>query len=267
MKHEIDPWARRQSRQLLGQLENLGIAACRDRWLRGQHHAAPRYNLLVADALLLDFGGTLDADGLPWKERFKRLYRGHGVYAGDDVFDRIFYAADDALVGALPSGCGLRETIVRLAVGVSAGLGVADTRVTAQIGERFLAASLAHLSSSGRLLARLRGRYRLGLISNFYGNLAAVCEEAGIAKLFDVVVDSARVGFTKPDARIFRHATEALGVDPAEATFVGDSPTRDMAGARGVGMRHVWLTGQRSPKPCCPGDRVISTLADLEHVL
>ena len=218
-------------------------------------------------ALLFDFGGTLDADGLAWKERFRQLYRSFGVDPGDEVFDPVFYGADDALLGALPPGCGLGKTVERLADGVSAGLGVSDPGVTARVAQGFLDASLARLAASARLLARLRGRYRLGLVSNFYGNLDAVCVEAGIAEHFEVIVDSTRVGFTKPDARIFRHATDALGVDPTRATFVGDSPTRDMAGARGAGMPHVWLTGLASPKPCCPGDRVIPTLADLERVL
>ena len=221
----------------------------------------------MAAALLFDFGGTLDADGLAWKTRFRRLYRARGVDPSDAAFDPIFYAADDALVGALPPACGLRETVGRLAGSVSAALGVADARVTAGVEEDFLAASLAHLADSGRLLARLRQRYRLGLVSNFYGNLDGVCREAGIAEFFDVMIDSARVGFSKPDARIFRCATEALGVAPADATFVGDSPSRDMAGARAVGMRHVWVTGEASAPPCCPGDRVIVTLADLERVL
>lgn len=218
-------------------------------------------------ALLFDFGGTLDADGLPWKERFRQLYRGCGVDPGDDVFDPVFYAADDALVGALPPASGLRKTVERLASGVSAGLGLSDSSVTAQVAQGFLDASLAQLSASAQVLERLRRRYRLGLVSNFYGNLSAVCAEAGIATHLEVMVDSARVGFTKPDARIFRHATDALGVDPADVTFIGDSPTRDMAGARDVGMRHVWLTGRSSPKPCCPEDRVIPRLADLERFL
>jgi HAD superfamily hydrolase (TIGR01509 family) len=218
-------------------------------------------------ALLFDFGGTLDADGLPWKERFRQLYRARGVDPGDEVFDPAFYAADDALIGALPHTCGLRETVDRLTAGVSAGLGIADSRVTAQVARGFLDASLARLSASAQVLERLRRHYRLGLVSNFYGNLPSVCAEAGIATHLEVMVDSTRVGFTKPDARIFRHATDSLGVDPADVTFIGDSPTRDMAGARGVGMRHVWLTGQSSPKPCCPDDRVIPRLADLERVL
>ena len=221
----------------------------------------------MTSALLFDYGGTLDADGLPWKERFRQLYRAHGVHPADEVFDPIFYAADDRLPGVLPAGCGLSETVGRLSAAVSTGLGVADPGVTAQVAKGFLEASFVHLAGSRELLARLRRRYRLGLVSNFYGNLDAVCEEAGIAELFDVMVDSARVGFTKPDARIFRHATDALGVAPADATFIGDSPSRDMAGARGVGMRHVWLTVHRPTSPCCPGDRVIACLADLEGAL
>jgi HAD superfamily hydrolase (TIGR01509 family) len=218
-------------------------------------------------ALLFDFGGTLDADGLPWKARFRRLYRACAIDPDDAVFDSVFYAADDALVGTLASESGLRRTVELLAAGVSAKLGVADPNVTARVSDGFLDAALARLSASSRLLARLHGRYRLGLVSNFYGNLAAVCAEAGIADHFDVIVDSARLGVTKPDPRIFRHAIEALGVDPADATFIGDSPTRDMAGARGVDMPHVWLTAETAPTPCCPGDRVIPSLGDLERVL
>jgi len=223
----------------------------------------------VTEALLFDFGGTLDADGVPWKERFRRLYRARGVAPAESAFDPVFYAADDALVGALPPRSGLRETVSRLAVGVSAGLRVTDRRVTAEVAECFVEDVLTYVGRNRALLARLHGPYRLGVVSNFYGNLDAVCKEAGIDGLFDVVVDSTCVGSTKPDARIFHHAVDALGVTPAHATFVGDSPSRDMAGARGVGMRHVWLIEDTTlaPKPCCPGDAVIGRLTDLEEVL
>jgi putative hydrolase of the HAD superfamily len=224
---------------------------------------------LVTAALLFDYGGTLDADGLPWKERFRQLYDAHGVTMPGETFDRIFYGADDALVGALQRACGLRETVARLAAGVSAGLGVGDQGLTDKVAEEFWQASHAQLRRNRAVLARLRRRHRLGLVSNFYGNLDAVCAETGIADLFDVLVDSTTVGVTKPDPRIFRRATDALGVEPSDTIFVGDSPSRDMAGARGLGMRHVLLVaaGANPPSPCCPGDRIISRLADLDEVL
>lgn len=217
-------------------------------------------------AVLFDFGGTLDADGVPWKERFRRLYMAQGVTMDHARFDPVFFSADDALLGAL-SRCGLRETVARLTASVSAGLGLADDRVTAAVAEGFLRASRVHLTRSRALLARLRLRYRLGVVSNFYGNLDAVCDESGLGGLFDVVVDSTLVGCAKPDPRIFRCATDALGVAARETTFVGDSPARDMAGARALGMRHVWLTEERAPVPCCPDDRTIASLAEVEALL
>ncbi|OLB09492.1 MAG: hypothetical protein AUH18_10630 [Candidatus Rokubacteria bacterium 13_2_20CM_69_10] len=83
-----------------------------------------------------------------------------------------------------------------------------------------------------------------------------------------MIVDSARVGCTKPDPRIFHRALEGVGVAAGDATFVGDSPTRDMAGARGVGMRHIWLVPPAArPTPCCPGDRVVRSLGELDECL
>jgi putative hydrolase of the HAD superfamily len=153
--------------------------------------------------------------------------------------------------------------------GVSAGLGVADARLTERLAGRFVDDTRAQLAASAAVLARLAARYRLGIVSNFYGNLAAICAEAGLSPLLGVVADSTVVGAGKPDARIFRHALDALGVAPAAATFVGDSRPRDMDGARALGMRHVWLVDAAAPAaaPCCAGDPVIRDLAELESVL
>src|SRR5213080_2815997 len=198
-------------------------------------------------AVLFDFGGTLDADGLAWKERVYRLFRDEGVAVGRERFDPLFHAADDALVGTIPPTTSFDATVARLVAAVAEALGLADRGV----------------------LARLARRARLGIVSNFYGNLARVCEDARIRPLFSVLVDSAQVGCAKPEPRIFLHALEALGLGPADATFVGDSLPRDMAGARAVGMRHIWLVGGAAPAgdPCCRGDRVIHSLKDVEGLL
>ena len=118
------------------------------------------------------------------------------------------------------------------------------------------------------LFERLSHRYRLGVVSNFYGNLVAVCREAGIGSFLSAAVDSAVVGRSKPHAAIFRAALERLQVDASESVFVGDSPERDMAGARRVGMRHVLLAEcPGTATCCCPHDPVIRRLAELEALL
>lgn len=218
------------------------------------------------EAILCDFGGTLDADGVAWKERFARLFASQGVPVEAASFDPAFYASCDILVGAVPSDLSLADTVRRIASGVGERLDL-DPDLTARVGRRFLNASLERLAASRALLAGLEPRFRLGVVSNFYGNLSHVLAETGFDGVLAVCVDSAVIGASKPDPRIFTAALDALGLSPGDAVFVGDSQPRDMAGARSIGMPHVWLAPEPAGTVCCPGDRVIRRLADLPEVL
>lgn len=213
-------------------------------------------------ALLLDFGGTLDSDGVAWKERFRRLFDEKTGGVGDG-FDRAFYAADDALVGAVSPDFTFAETVEALSRSVARNLGRPEA--AAPVATRFLTDARAYLGRSAVVLGALRSRFRLAIVSNFYGNLAAVCRETGLEELLDAAIDSAVVGASKPDPRIFRAALDELRVTPAEAVFVGDSLERDMHGARALGMRHVWISGR--PGGCCPDDRVIASLRNVSEAL
>lgn len=223
-------------------------------------------------AVLFDFGGTLDADGVSWKERIFRLFRDEGLVATAAEFEPVFYAADDALVGGVPPMLSFEATVNELFEGVVRRLelpGVAG--IAGRLAARFLADSRAHLWANAPLLGRLAVRYRLGIVSNFYGNLTRVCEDTGIAGYFDVLVDSACAGYRKPEPTIFHCALDALGVAPGAALFVGDSLDRDMAGARRVRIPHIWLTSdasaRRMDRLCCPGDRVVHSLRELNGLL
>ena len=59
--------------------------------------------------------------------------------------------------------------------------------------------------------------------------------------LFDAVVISGRVGMRKPDAAIFRHTAELLGLEPSECVLVDDMPqhVRGAVAAGMVGVRHT----------------------------
>ena len=52
----------------------------------------------------------------------------------------------------------------------------------------------ANLSVSRSVLTELRKKYRIGLVTNFYGNMSVVLDEFGLASLFDTVTESAVVG-------------------------------------------------------------------------
>ena len=53
---------------------------------------------------------------------------------------------------------------------------------------------------------------------------------------FDHVTTSEAVGHTKPDARMFRDALDALDVEPERALMVGDRHSHDVAGAAELGV-------------------------------
>ena len=220
-------------------------------------------------AVLFDFGGTLDADGIAWKERFHRLFETEGVAVGPGQFDPAFYAADDALVGTVPATLPLEDTVLRVANGVAAALRAEDATLGARVAARFLSEARACFEANAPVLERLTQRHRLGIVSNFYGNLPTVCDNADVRRYFGVIVDSAQVGFLKPDPRIFLAAVETLGVKPGRTVMVGDSLARDMAGARAAGMAHIWLAPhpERQGPPCCQEDRVIQSLAQVEELL
>ncbi|MBI3989080.1 MAG: HAD family hydrolase [candidate division NC10 bacterium] len=220
-------------------------------------------------AVLFDFGGTLDADGVSWKDRFYPLYLAEHVNVDRDRYDLAFYAADDTLVAKRLTGTSLREILLLQVSGVLEELEVHDPGLAPRLCDRFLKDTLDKIRTNVRFLQELSRRFQLGIVSNFYGNLKRVCRETGLAPLMSVVVDSACVGFTKPDPRIFQAALTGLRLDPSEAVFVGDSLPRDMEGARRLGMHHIWLVPDASVPhvPCCPGDLMIESLMDLREAL
>lgn len=72
-------------------------------------------------------------------------------------------------------------------------------------------------------LRQKKGAYRIGLLSNAWGDLRNFLNhELGILDLFDEVIISAEVKVMKPDRAIYELAARKLGVNPNEAVFVDD---------------------------------------------
>ncbi len=91
-------------------------------------------------------------------------------------------------------------------------------------------------------LARLRDfGLRLVVVSNSDGTVARSLDQAGLLSLFTLVIDSALVGFEKPDPRIFAAALERAGADPNRTLHIGDLYHADVLGARAAGIRGLLL--------------------------
>lgn len=75
------------------------------------------------------------------------------------------------------------------------------------------------------VLDRLRADgVRLAVVSDADPDLPRLHDGVGLGGYFGAYAISAVLGFTKPDPRMYRHASAALGLDPSECLVVDDSP-------------------------------------------
>ena len=79
----------------------------------------------------------------------------------------------------------------------------------------------------------------VGIISNSDGRVADRLRELRMSDRFSFILDSALLGVSKPDPRIFEIAIQTSALPPAESAYVGDYYEIDVAGARAVGMKPV----------------------------
>jgi FMN phosphatase YigB (HAD superfamily) len=63
----------------------------------------------------------------------------------------------------------------------------------------------------------------------------------GLDRLVDHVVTSYSTGWEKPHPAMFERALAEAGIAAAEACMVGDDLKVDVAGAKGAGMRAIWM--------------------------
>jgi len=87
----------------------------------------------------------------------------------------------------------------------------------------------------------------------------------GIHHFFDIVVISETLGVTKPDPKMFKAASEGLGLPLEEILMVGDSVRRDISGAKAIGMKTIWVESPKKgeAKP----DFTIKSLSGLPAIL
>ena len=237
-------------------------------------------------AILFDFGGTLDCPR-HWLDRFVAHYQAAGIdieraelegafstatqkaYAcGTRLWDYSLSQLIRFLIDLQFAHLSGRDAAAqrRLLAAVSAGKSINELKT--QIRDSFVAESAVGFGVSRRLLASLAQHLKIGVVSNFYGNLDRVIGEAGFAHSIRTIADSGRLGFYKPDPRILAASLAQLRVHPQDAVMVGDSISKDCEPARQMGMATVWLQhrefNRRELAPSDPADFTIHSLEELK---
>jgi putative hydrolase of the HAD superfamily len=80
-----------------------------------------------------------------------------------------------------------------------------------------------------------------GLISDCSEEVPELWLETEFHGLFDATVFSCSAGVKKPDPAIFRLACDGLGVVARECIYIGDGFSKELSGARRIGMRPFLL--------------------------
>ena len=82
---------------------------------------------------------------------------------------------------------------------------------------------------------------RTAVVSDCWFELPEILPWLSIAPLLNAAVFSVHVGETKPHPAMYLRACGQLGVEPVECVYVGDGGSRELTGARALGMTAVRL--------------------------
>jgi HAD superfamily hydrolase (TIGR01549 family) len=228
---------------------------------------------MTPTTVFLDWGGTLaqDVDEFrePWRvwrdvltrqgqprsgERIRRAIVSVDREIGRRVYDYLGRTAefwelyDDRVMDHLDIPAGRREIVESVQR-------VFDDRALVRL-----------YPETPSVLAALRDRrYRTGLISNHTDGLLRLVKHHRLEPMLDTITYSQEAGAEKPNPAVFVLALRRAGCAAEDAVFVGNDVEADVGGARGVGIRPVWLNRQKLDlKPGCP---TIGSLEELPPLL
>lgn len=176
-------------------------------------------------ALLLDSGGVLMRPiGGRWNPRadFEPTVRAHAPHVTAEQLAEAV-AEGDRFLDAVPTTPDLdvyhRAMLARIGVAATPEL-LADL-----VKEVPPASVLETFPEVIPTLDVLRARgVPMAVVSDAWPNLPDLHDALGLHGFFDAYAISAVLGCSKPDPRMYRHASQALRLEPAECLFVDDDP-------------------------------------------
>ncbi len=218
-----------------------------------QIHALPEllsldFERIGIKGLIFDYGGTIDSRGEHWSDVIRRGYINAGIDISYDDFWEAYVYAERTLAKTpviLPSDNFLalmrkKITIELRRLEVTIELHSNDETVDA-ISSYCYSLAKTCTEESKPVLAELTDRYPIVMVSNFYGNLNAVLMDFGIRHYFSDIIESAATGIRKPDPGIFRLGLKSLSLQPCDVLVIGDSFSKDISPANGIGMHTAQL--------------------------
>lgn len=223
--------------------------------------------------IIFDFGGTLDTNGIHWSIMFFNEFERLGIESNFKKFSKSFMKSDKYLMEICPGikdyKSLLREQIFFMINDLTTFNSCDNAILTNDIMNEIWNDVSSCLINSVNLLRHLKNKYDIGLVSNFYGNLQAICNNLCISDYFNVIVDSRNAGIEKPHPGIFSIALKKLSALPENTLVVGDSYERDIVPSKILGCKTVWLNNKSWKKQSTSynTDYIIRDINELYKIL
>lgn len=214
--------------------------------------------------ILFDFGGTLNTDGDHWGAIFRQYLSQQFPEKDISELEQAYIESERALVRTGLREETFEETLQRQVGAQFAYLG-GEAQVATELAQTLYGDVLKRMDDVREFLRDLSARYRVGIVSNFYGNLDAVCQEFDITPYLHVIIDSALVGVRKPDPAIWQMGIEQMQFPAREIAVVGDSWKNDIGPTRPLGCRTFWYRGLEW-RPATGGEEADYEVHSLEEL-
>ncbi|HUK84317.1 MAG TPA: HAD family hydrolase [Candidatus Acidoferrum sp.] len=207
--------------------------------------------------------------------RMYRFLNQKGIDVSFETFEKVYiktrdelYAKVDASLGEPHFNVRVYETLKSLEYDYEVSSSLV-TEATDEFCDEFM--TFVYLDQDAKtVLEALHEKYQLGIISNFAipECIDKLLETHGLDEFLDVVVVSAAVNKRKPSKEIFENALKALSVSAEETVFVGDTLDADIEGAKGAGMRAVYIERRiQNESGHFKPDKTIKRLSELTSML
>lgn len=203
--------------------------------------------------IIFDYGGTLDTNSRHWSEVLWSKYEEYHVPVGKADF-REAYVYGERTLARIPlvkpednfHDVLCIKTKLQMEYLIERGkLELTDTMEYAvKIADSCYQYVLNVLEKTRPVVQSLSRKYKLVLVSNFYGNIRSVLKDFELDDFFSDVIESSVVGVCKPDPAIYRLGVEVLKLPAENVLVVGDSFSKDMVPAKTVGCKVAWLKGE-----------------------
>lgn len=233
------------------------------------------------NALIFDYGGTLDTRGRHWAHVIWDGYKEARIPVSEEQFREAYVYAERALAKApivLPTD-NFRDLMQKklevetqhlVEMGVWQPTVGERRRLSDQVALYCYEQARLTVMESRETLIRLHEHYPMVLVSNFYGNIQTILQDFQLSEFFPQVIESAVVGVRKPDPAIYQLGIDAIGLPAEEVMVVGDSYGKDIVPAKRIGCHAAWFEGPGwAPEEVDRSlpDYIITRLSDLEKIL